>query len=64
MHGVDALSGYDFSGMSATGNTAWSINADPTTPGTTGERGFYVDQTGVIRFVTSGSAGPGSTPID
>ncbi len=57
-------SGYLFAGMSATGNTAWSINADPATPGTTGERGFFVDQSGVIRFVTSGSAGAGSSAID
>ena len=62
--GTGTKSGYNFTGMSATGNTAWSVNADPSTPGTTGERGFFVDQTGVIRFVTSGSAGPGSTPID
>ena len=62
--GAGAKSGYAFTGLTATGNTLWQINANPATPGTTGDRGFFVDQTGVIRFVTSGTAGAGSPPID
>ena len=58
-------SGYKFGpSLNATGNTLWSTNADPATPGTTGERGFFVDQSGVIRFVTSGAATAASPPID
>ena len=62
--GTGAKSGYNFTGMLAVGNTSWQINADPITAGTTGERGFFVDQSGVLRFVTTGAAGPGSPAID
>ena len=37
----------------ACGVQNWGVNADPTTCDTTGHRDFYVDQTGVIRFVAS-----------
>lgn len=39
------------------------VNADPITPGTTGERHFYVDQTGVIRYQNDGPANQNSPPI-
>jgi len=39
------------------------INANPTTPGTTGLRYFFTDQTGVIRADPSTNATFGSTPI-
>ncbi len=42
---------------------AYSINADPTVPGTTGDKHFYADQTAVIRFNTSTAAGPTDPPI-
>lgn len=42
----------------------WRMNADPTTPGVTGDRYFYVDHTGVIRFSSTGSADSTSTPVD
>ena len=40
------------------------VNADPITEGTTGERHFYVDQTGVIRYQEDGPADEHSPPIE
>ena len=57
-------SGYDFVTPSNTGNTSWSYNAQPTVTGNTGDRFFFIDQSGVIRFNTSGAAGVGDWPID
>jgi type IV pilus assembly protein PilA len=37
-------------GCTAPGGTGFEVHADPLTRGTTGERSFYTDQTGVIRF--------------
>ena len=41
----------------------YAITAQPITPGTTGQRYFYTDQSGVIRANASGAATSGSTPI-
>ncbi len=41
----------------------FAVNANPISPGQTGERYFFVDQTMVIRFDTLGPAGPASPPI-
>jgi type IV pilus assembly protein PilA len=54
-----AKSGYNFTYTStAVGgvNTAFTITGLPMTVGTTGQRGFYSDQTDVIRYTTNGSA--------
>ncbi|MHC4664113.1 MAG: type IV pilin protein [Planctomycetota bacterium] len=58
--GSGTKSGYSFSIVSADADT-WACVAVPTTPGTTGDRGFYVDQVGVIRFTPDGSAPNGSS---
>lgn len=42
--------------------TTYSITADPQSPKRTGVRRFYVDQTGVIRFTSDGSAPTSSSP--
>ncbi|HOZ46457.1 MAG TPA: prepilin-type N-terminal cleavage/methylation domain-containing protein [Candidatus Hydrogenedentes bacterium] len=42
----------------------WSCAASPVDQGTTGERGFFVDQSGVIREDASGTATADSDPID
>jgi type IV pilus assembly protein PilA len=34
----------------------YTVNAVPASIGTTGQRGFYSDQTGVIRYTLNGSA--------
>jgi prepilin-type N-terminal cleavage/methylation domain-containing protein len=62
--GAGAKSGYTFTYASPTSNT-WTCSGTPTTTGTTGDRGFFVDQSGVIRFTADGTA-PTSTnsPID
>ncbi len=41
----------------------YTINADPVTVGTTGQRGFFTDQSGVIRANPTGPATVNSTPI-
>ncbi len=41
----------------------YTVNANPVSPGQTGNRYFYVDQTNVIRFKLDGPAGANSTPI-
>ncbi len=40
------------------GFATYTINANPVAPGTTGQRYFFVNQTGVIRFNMAGPAGP------
>ncbi len=42
---------------------AYSVNADPITPGTTGDRHFYSDQTSVIRGNLTQSAGASDSPL-
>lgn len=61
-------SGYSFSWSAGTtdsnGNYLnYSIQAQPVTPGTTGQRYFYTDQSGVIRAGTGGMATINSTPL-
>jgi prepilin-type N-terminal cleavage/methylation domain-containing protein len=41
----------------------YTVNADPNTRGTTGQRSFFSDQTGVIRFNQLAAATVGSTPL-
>jgi prepilin-type N-terminal cleavage/methylation domain-containing protein len=42
---------------------SYAISAVPVTPGSTGQRGFYTDQTGTIRVSASGTADSSSPPI-
>jgi type IV pilus assembly protein PilA len=61
-------SGYSFAWSSGTtdgnGNYLnYSIKAQPTSPGISGQRYFYTDQTGVIRASTGGAATVNSTPL-
>jgi type IV pilus assembly protein PilA len=41
----------------------YTINAQPSEVGTTGQRYFYTDQTGVIRFNPTGAASATSSPL-
>ena len=43
-------------GCTRAGTEAFEVHADPVTRGTTGQRSFYIDQTGVIRFSIDGPA--------
>jgi type IV pilus assembly protein PilA len=61
-------SGYIFTytvlATDSSGNAmAYSVNADPITPGTTGDRHFYTDQSAVIRQNLTTAAGPSDSPI-
>ncbi len=60
-------SGYSFvyGGVTAAGgqNVTYTIVAEPANRGTTGQRGFFTDQSGVIRANPTGAADVNSTPI-
>jgi prepilin-type N-terminal cleavage/methylation domain-containing protein len=44
-------------------NSSYTITAKPITQGVSGQRGFFTDQSGVIRADTSGTATASSTPL-
>lgn len=58
-------SGYKFTlgGASGTPVTTYTVTAAPVTAGQTGQRGFFSDQSGVIRYDPAGSATVGSNPL-
>jgi type IV pilus assembly protein PilA len=51
-------------GCTVPGTSSFEVHADPITRGTTGQRSFYIDQTGVIRFEENAPATVGSPPIE
>ena len=53
--GSGTKDGYNYT-VTATGSTAFTLTAVPISSGLTGERGFYCDETAVIRYTTDGSA--------
>ena len=59
-------SGYKFS-MAAIGSgtplTGYSVNGDPVAPNTSGTRGFYSDQSGVIRYLSASGAKSSDSPL-
>ena len=68
--------GYNFTYSDGSGDTpnaamqggcagwnTYTVNADPVTPGTSGQRHFYSDQTGVIRYNANGVAGTTDAPV-
>jgi hypothetical protein len=55
--------GYEFLFEKDLNNDLWSVRANPITPGKSGDRYFYVDESGVIRFNASSSATPNDEPI-
>ncbi|MEE8350193.1 MAG: prepilin-type N-terminal cleavage/methylation domain-containing protein [Acidobacteriota bacterium] len=59
--GAGTKAGYNFT---ATGSaTAFSVNADPVTPGSTGNRYFFSDESGVIRYNTAAAANASSSAL-
>jgi type IV pilus assembly protein PilA len=62
-----AKSGYWFAyvlnGAAGGINTAYTLNASPANAGTTGQRYFFTDQTGVIRYGLTGPATAASSAI-
>ena len=55
-------SGYTFA-ISAFPGIPWRVMIVPNDPGTSGDRYFYVDSSGVIRQNTGALAGPSSLPV-
>ena len=61
--GSGTKDGYTFASVPNAG-VSFTSTGVPVTIGTTGRRGFYSDQTGVIRYTTTGAAPTaGSTPL-
>jgi type IV pilus assembly protein PilA len=58
-------SGYSFTfkGSGNTPSTGYSVVATPVSPGTSGQRGFYTDQSGVIRANATGAASSSDSPL-
>jgi type II secretory pathway pseudopilin PulG len=50
-------------GCTTPGSSGYEVSADPVTPGTTGQRSFYTDQTGIIRWSGNGPARADSPPL-
>jgi type II secretory pathway pseudopilin PulG len=42
---------------------SYTVNGNPSTPGQSGQRFFYSDQTGVITYAYGAAAGPGDVPL-
>ncbi|MBN1417661.1 MAG: prepilin-type N-terminal cleavage/methylation domain-containing protein [Planctomycetes bacterium] len=60
--GAGQKSGYAFQ-FSSTVYT-YAVQADPLTSGTTGDRHFYIDDSGVLRWASAAPAGAADPPID
>jgi prepilin-type N-terminal cleavage/methylation domain-containing protein len=63
--GPTGKSGYWFTyaPVGAAPFTTYTMTGQPVTAGSTGQRGFYTDQTGVIRYAITGAASVASSPI-
>jgi len=61
--GAGTKSGYTFT-YTRTNSNQWDVVSDPESSGVTGDRGFYVDQSGVIRATAGSGADSTSSPID
>ena len=55
--------GFTFTGDGKTPSNGYTIAADPTSRGTSGQRGFYTDQSGVIRNDPTTTATSASLPL-
>lgn len=62
--GQATRNGYGYQMPGAPSNFAYQIQADPSAPGDTGDRFFYIDNSNVIRFSTGGTANSTSPPLD
>ncbi len=63
--GAGKKSGYTFTlaGTAATPQTTYTLNADPVSRGSSGQRSFYTDQTGVIRYNQTAAASSTDNPL-
>lgn len=60
--GSGVAAGYTVADVGVPGTDTWAATAVPNTVGGTGSRGFYVDQSGVIRYTVDGSPPNVSSP--
>ena len=60
--GSGTKDGYTF-GTAGGAAGVFTVTAAPVTAGVTGNRGFFSDQTGVIRYAIGGAAGAGSPAL-
>ena len=60
--GSGTKDGYNLT-LTADGSTGFTVIAVPITIGSTGQRGFYADQTGAIRYTGDGSAPTQASPV-
>lgn len=56
-------SGYNLTMTAAAPFSTFTVQADPSSPGVSGDRHFFSDDTGVIRSNVSAQAGAGDPPI-
>ena len=54
--------GYIFA-VTSTSNSTFEITADPITPGSTGSRYFFADESGVIRYSTRANEAVNDNPL-
>jgi type IV pilus assembly protein PilA len=57
-------SGYVFSSSAVPSEVAWALSAQPLNPGVSGDRRFFVDESGVIRFNPLVPATPTDPPVE
>jgi type IV pilus assembly protein PilA len=55
--------GYDFIYNPPSSASAYMLNAQPIAPGSSGQRYFYTDQSGVIRYNTTAPATANDSPL-
>ncbi len=56
--------GYRFVSSGSQGSTTWAMLAEPVDPGVSGDRYFFIDESGVIRFREGEPADGGSPAVD
>ena len=61
--GSGTKQGYQFVITSTSAQFTWSATASPAAPGKSGDRYFFVDESGVIRFATTAAATSTDTAI-
>jgi prepilin-type N-terminal cleavage/methylation domain-containing protein len=57
-------SGYQFISILPADPAAWAISGQPITPGVSGDRWFFVDESGILRFKDGGAATSTDAPVD
>ncbi len=55
--------GYVFNNLTTNQDT-WAIAADPDMPGQSGDRYFFINESGVIRYSSSGAATSNDQPVE